>query len=167
MLRVDLNKQGLGLNILKGLVAGLVFAAVMAQAGEPPLPALPGFHPDPSICRAGDWYYLVTDEDYTYHGRHVEGFVVVGANNYMVKVKLAYYNFWKFMRALSQEVIRKGYADKRRLSALTNGLSNTYYGWIKSLRENTPPEEIQKDIITLRDLFFASEEGKAFAANGL
>ena len=23
-------------------------------------PALPGFHPDPSICRAGDWYYLVT-----------------------------------------------------------------------------------------------------------
>jgi xylan 1,4-beta-xylosidase len=23
-------------------------------------PILPGFHPDPSICRAGDWYYIAT-----------------------------------------------------------------------------------------------------------
>ena len=68
MLCYSLNKQGLGLNILKGLVAGLVFAAVMAQAGEPPLPALPGFHPDPSICRAGDTYYLITSSFTWYPG---------------------------------------------------------------------------------------------------
>jgi xylan 1,4-beta-xylosidase len=24
------------------------------------LPVIPGFHPDPSICRVGDDYYLVT-----------------------------------------------------------------------------------------------------------
>jgi xylan 1,4-beta-xylosidase len=25
-----------------------------------PNPILPGFHPDPSICRAGEWYYIAT-----------------------------------------------------------------------------------------------------------
>jgi len=31
-----------------------------ANAASGMRPALPGFHPDPSICRAGDWYYMVT-----------------------------------------------------------------------------------------------------------
>jgi beta-xylosidase len=26
----------------------------------PQRPIIPGFHPDPSICRVGDTYYLVT-----------------------------------------------------------------------------------------------------------
>lgn len=107
-----------------------------------------------------DWYYKVTDEDYMYNDRHIEGFVVVGANNYMVKVKLAYYNFWKFMRAVSQEVIRIGYAGKKSLSGMTDKLSNDYYGWLKSLRLEKAPEEIPKDIISLRDMFYESYAGE-------
>lgn len=42
------------------LVAGLYVCALSAQAQEKFLnPILPGFYPDPSICRAGDDYYLI------------------------------------------------------------------------------------------------------------
>ena len=111
-----------------------------------------------------DWYYTVTAEDYRYHGRHIEGFVVEGANGYMVKLKLAYYNFWKFMRGIAHETLRKGYIDPRKTSALTTPLANHFYGWLKRLWASAEDREgLPKDIITLRALFFRSEEGAAFA----
>ena len=39
-------------------------------------------------------------KDYEYHGREIEGFVIEDSAGKMLKLKLAYYNFWKFMRAL-------------------------------------------------------------------
>lgn len=54
---------------MRGLVLALVVVVValgsvaLGQnqgASTGGAPALPGFHPDPSICRAGDWYYIVT-----------------------------------------------------------------------------------------------------------
>ncbi len=110
-----------------------------------------------------DWYYEVTSEDYKYNGRNIEGFVVEGADGYMVKLKLAYYNFWKFMRAISHEAIRKGYIDSRRTSALTTPLANQYYGWVKTLHDTENLESVPKDICTLRNLFFVTEAGKQFA----
>lgn len=110
-----------------------------------------------------DWYYEVTDENYKYNGRQIEGFVVEGSNGYMVKLKLAYYNFWKFMRSISHEAIRKGYIDPRKTSALTTPLANQYYGWVKALHDTEKTEDIPKDIITLRRLFFNTEIGKQFA----
>lgn len=108
-----------------------------------------------------DWYYQVTGDDYLYNGRNIEGFVIEDTNGYMVKLKLAYYNFWKFMRSVSHETLRFGYI--RRTSALTTALANQFYGWIKALREVAEdPEAIPKDIISLRELFFQSEIGKQF-----
>lgn len=102
-----------------------------------------------------DWYYEVTDEDYMYRNRNIEGFVVEDAAGYMVKLKLAYYNFWKFMRGIAHETIKKGYIDPRRTSSLTTPLANAFYGWMKDLRANTEdPESIPKDICTLRAMFY-------------
>ena len=109
-----------------------------------------------------DWYYEVTGEDYKYNGRHIEGFVVEDANGYMVKLKLCYYNFWKFMRGISHEAIRKGYVDRRKTSALTSAVANQYYGWVKTLHDTEDLESVPRDICTLRRMFFETEAGKPF-----
>lgn len=107
-----------------------------------------------------DWYYEVTSEDYKYNGRNIEGFVIEGADGYMVKLKLAYYNFWKFMRSIAHEAIRKGYIDSKRTSALTTPLANKFYGWVKTLHDIDNKDCIPKDICTLRSMFYSSESSK-------
>ena len=108
-----------------------------------------------------DWYYEVIGEDYLYNGRHIEGFVVEDSAGYMVKLKLAYYNFWKFMRSVSHEAIRKGYISKT--SALTTPLANQYYAWVKTLHEADDKESLPKDICSLRNLFYQTDAGAVFA----
>ena len=45
-------------NILSSVVAlFLLVSGAMAQGYQNPV--IPGFHPDPSVCRVGDDYYLV------------------------------------------------------------------------------------------------------------
>ena len=138
-----------------------------------------------------DWYYQVTREDYTYDGRKIEGFVIEDVNRYMLKLKLHYYNFWKFMRSIAHETLKKGYIDPRRTSNLTTPLANQFYGWLKTIY--TPPVKarrrykgvqiwkylfkkyrnqtvtiavasanVPKDICTLRKMFYESDDGKAF-----
>ena len=109
-----------------------------------------------------DWYHEVLEEDYRYNGRLVEGFVIEDSAGFMVKLKLTYYNFWKFMRSIAHETVKKGYVDPRRTSSLTTPLANAFYGWIKGLREIHPAEDIPKDICSLRNLFYQSEEGRRF-----
>lgn len=109
-----------------------------------------------------DWYYTVTDEDYRYNNRHIEGFVIEGADGYMVKLKLHYYNFWKFMRSISHEAIRKGYIDPQKTAALTSAIANQYYGWVKTLHDVADPDAVPRDICTLRRLFFLTDAGKYF-----
>lgn len=126
-----------------------------------------------------DWYYQVTSEDYEYDGRKIEGFVIEDTNGYMVKLKLHYYNFWKFMRSISHETLRNGYLNPKRMSALTSPLANQYYSWVKTLykprdktkyhwwkfwkktnvskQDNTP-----RDICTLRKMFYQSDAGRLF-----
>lgn len=107
-----------------------------------------------------DWYHEVNLEDYEYNGAPVEGFVIEDSTGYMVKVKLHYYNFWKFMRGISHETLRKGYISKT--SSLTSALANQYYGWLKSIYDPQNRDQIPKDIITLRKMFYiamAEKEG--------
>ena len=114
-----------------------------------------------------DWYYEVVSEDYKYNGREIEGFVVEGADGYMVKLKLAYYNFWKFMRSIAHEAVKKGYIDSRRTSSLVTPLANQFYGWVKTLHDTEDLESVPKDICTLRKLFFATDVGKQFCPSDL
>lgn len=112
-----------------------------------------------------DWFYLVMCDDYRYNGRLIEGFVLEDAAGYMVKLKLAYYNFWKFMRSIAHETIRKGYVDRKRTAALTTPLANQFYGWVKTLYTTDAEEAaaIPRDICTLRRMFLETEIGKQFA----
>lgn len=104
-----------------------------------------------------DWYYDVLVDDYEYHGRNIEGFVIEDSVGYMTKLKLTYYNFWKFMRSVSHEAIRNGYI--KRTSALTTPLSNEYYSWVRKLHDIEDKESIPKDICTLRRLFYKNKAG--------
>lgn len=101
-----------------------------------------------------DWYYEVLAEDYKYNGREIEGFVIEDAVGYMTKLKLSYYNFWKFMRSVSHEAIRKGYITKT--GSLTTPLANNYYSWVKKLHELSAEEKevLPKDICSLRDMYY-------------
>lgn len=105
-----------------------------------------------------DWYYDILEEDYEYNGRKIEGFVIEDSVGYMTKLKLAYYNFWKFMRAISHEAIKNGYIKKT--SALTTPIANEYYAWVRKLHDVDDIDSIPKDICTLRRLFFKDELGE-------
>lgn len=99
-----------------------------------------------------DWYYDILEEDYEYNGRKIEGFVIEDSVGYMTKLKLTYYNFWKFMRSISHEAIKNGYIKKT--SALTTPTANEYYAWVRKLHEIEDKDSLPKDICTLRRLFY-------------
>lgn len=103
-----------------------------------------------------DWYYDILEEDYEYDGRKIEGFVIEDSVGYMTKLKLAYYNFWKFMRSISHEAIRNGYI--RKTSALTTPTANEYYAWVRKLHDVEDKDNIPRDICTLRRLFYKDKE---------
>lgn len=105
-----------------------------------------------------DWYYDILEEDYEYNGRKIEGFVIEDSIGYMTKLKLTYYNFWKFMRAISHEAIRNGYIKKT--SALTTPIANEYYAWVRKLHDVDDIDSVPKDICTLRKLFFKDKLGE-------
>lgn len=106
-----------------------------------------------------DWYHDVTQEDYTYDGRKIEGFVIEDSAGYMVKLKLFYYNFWKHMRSVSHEAIRKGYIKKT--SALTTPLAVQYYAWVRKLHDVQDPDSVPRDICTLRKMFYQDMTGQS------
>lgn len=99
-----------------------------------------------------DWYYDILEEDYEYEGRKIEGFVIEDIVGYMTKLKLTYYNFWKFMRSISHEAIRNGYI--RKTSALTTPTANEYYAWVRKLHDIEDKDSVPRDICTLRRLFY-------------
>lgn len=109
-----------------------------------------------------DWYYDILEEDYEYNGRKIEGFVIEDSVGYMTKLKLTYYNFWKFMRSISHEAIRNGYI--RKTSALTTPTANEFYAWVRKLHDVEDKDNIPKDICTLRSLFY---KDKAFTITGI
>lgn len=103
-----------------------------------------------------DWYNEVLEEDYEYRGNKIEGFVIEDTNGYMVKLKLTYYNFWKFMRSIAHETFKKGYSS--RTSLLTTPVANEFYAWCKKQFENGKADELPRDIVTLRKMFYEEKE---------
>lgn len=103
-----------------------------------------------------DWYFEVLEEDYEYRGDKIEGFVIEDANGYMVKLKLTYYNFWKFMRGIAHETLKKGHTS--RTSLLTTPVANEFYAWCKKQFENGKADELPRDIVTLRKMFYKEKE---------
>lgn len=87
----------------------------------------------------------------------IEGFVFEDENGFMFKLKTYYYNYWKALRGVARQTFKNGFCN------FTGGLqsveSNYFYGWCKdkfyTLGNDGVKEYLTKDIITLRDEFFA------------
>lgn len=91
------------------------------------------------------WYLENTDEE-DLSKEDIEG-VVIESSGIMTKLKFPYYNFWKFMRRVKEQVLHKG---QPKLSSLFNATSNYFYAWLKEQDEAM----LSKDIITLREKFY-------------
>ena len=98
-----------------------------------------------------DWYSVVQNEDYAYHGRWIEGFVIEDRNGYMTKVKIAYYRFWKQMRGVAREVLKKGCISNT--AVLTTPVANQFYGWLREKYDAGELKKLQRDICSLRRRF--------------
>ena len=95
------------------------------------------------------WYIENTDEE-DLSKDYIEG-VVIESSGLMTKLKFPYYNFWKFMRKVKEQVAHKG---TPKLSSLFNATANYFYAWLKKQNEKT----LANDIITLRDKFLEDKE---------
>lgn len=95
------------------------------------------------------WYIENTDED-DLSKEDIEGVVIEG-NGIMTKLKFPYYNFWKLMRRVKEQLLHN---SNIKLSRLYNSTSNYFYAWLKEQNE----EALKKDIITLRKKYY--EENK-------
>lgn len=85
-----------------------------------------------------------TDEE-NMNDSDIEG-VVIEIGDFMVKMKFTYYNFWKMCRKLVDQAKNN---RNIKLGSLYNDKANYFWAW---LHEQTP-ETLEKDIITLRDMF--------------
>lgn len=105
-----------------------------------------------------DWYNEVTAEGYLYEGRNIEGFVIEDAVGNMTKVKLAFYNFWKFMRAVSQQTLKFGRFS--RTGALLTTEANNFYAFCQNIYNSHTKEELEimpKNIIYLRNEYLKTK----------
>lgn len=95
------------------------------------------------------WYLENTDEENMSH-EDIEG-VVIENNGFMTKLKFPYYNFWKLMRRVKEQVYHH---NQPKLSGLYNATANYFYAWLKQQDEET----LNKDIITLREMFYLEKQ---------
>ena len=101
-----------------------------------------------------DFYNDSQKEDWNFNGDYIEGVVFEDSCGYMTKLKTGYYQEWKHLRSISEEVYNKGYSEKT--SSLLTPLKNEFYAWLKSKVVNTNKEqrqEMKKSIIELRNEF--------------
>ena len=106
------------------------------------------------------WHQEVNKKDYKYNGEYIEGFVVEDSAGLMIKLKLTYYNFWKFMRIVAQSTLKYGYF--KDTATLTEPEANLFYGWIKKKRNSLFAEgkldSLPRNIIHLRKLFYEEKD---------
>lgn len=95
------------------------------------------------------WYLENTNED-DLSKEDIEG-VVIESSGIMTKLKFPYYNFWKFMRGIKEQVAKRRTV---KFSSLYNATSNYFYAWLRNQDEET----LKKDIITLREMYYKREE---------
>lgn len=90
-------------------------------------------------------YFLDKTNEENFSDNDIEG-VVIEIGQLMTKLKFNYYGFWKKMRGLKERVRGK---HTVKLGSLTNDIANYFYKFLLTI----PEEELNKDIIALREMF--------------
>jgi len=111
------------------------------------------------------WYCEVTEEDYKFNDKYIEGFVIEDSVGYMTKLKLAYYNKWKHLRSVAQAIIK--YGHYKYTGSLNDSISNEFHGWCKRKFTNLSREEREAlsklyycNVIKIRNQFFEDMTNK-------
>lgn len=94
-------------------------------------------------------FWLEHTDEHNMNDNDIEG-VVIEIGNFMTKMKFTYYNFWKMCRSL---VDKARYKRNIKLGSLYNDTANYFWAWLNKQE----PETLEKDIITLRDMFMNSK----------
>lgn len=89
-----------------------------------------------------NWYNKIIKEGYMYNNRNIEGFVIEDSNNYMVKIKLHYYKFWKKLRGVFQTYMK--YGHYRNTGCLLSTLDNEFLLYVKELYDGLEKEDRRK-----------------------
>jgi len=109
-----------------------------------------------------EWYVSVKND----YSIKEEGYVVRDSENFMLKIKLPYYNFWKLLRSVKDQVfkyrekyikddnsLRSSLIQNINTSKLFLPIANEFFAWLKNIKL----EDFQnRDIITLRNEFLKS-----------
>lgn len=100
-----------------------------------------------------EWYAEITEPEYRYCNNAIEGFVIEDANGFMNKIKLDYYNYWKWMRIVADATLRNGSCKKENM--ISNPTELKFYHWLKELYQRKNNGEIfETDIISLRNMYY-------------
>ena len=109
-----------------------------------------------------DWYTEITQDNYLWNDRIIEGFVIEDSVGFMTKAKLNYYKFWKHMRSVADKTLRQGYITQT--SQLYDATSNEFYGFLQRLYNSVETKEerekLPHHIITLRNMFYQEKENE-------
>ena len=109
-----------------------------------------------------DWYTEITQDNYLWNDRIIEGFVIEDSAGFMTKAKLNYYKFWKHMRSVADKTLRQGYITQT--SQLYDATSNEFYGFLQRLYNSVETKEEREKlphrIITLRNMFYQEKENE-------
>ena len=88
------------------------------------------------------WYEEIGNPDFKVNGNPVEGFVIEDAKQFMLKIKLSYYQMWKNARKFKDKIARGG---KVNMKEVDRGVRD-FVAWLRTLEK----KELKQDIITLR-----------------
>lgn len=107
------------------------------------------------------WFNKMMEENYTFGGEYIEGFVLEDAHGFMTKMKLAYYRKWKNLRSVAVSTLKTG--SFKYTGSLLTPMENAFYGWCKHLYETMPPadrmslaDQTHTNICTLRKQFLST-----------
>lgn len=93
------------------------------------------------------WYKGVTKKDFKFNNEYIEGFVIEDAEGFMVKLKLYYYNLWKYLRTLKERAKKNKEIDIEKIK------TDIAIDFVKFL-QTLPQEDLKLDIISLRDKYY-------------
>jgi predicted kinase len=93
------------------------------------------------------WYEGVMKKDFKFNNDYIEGFVIDDTDGFMVKLKLYYYNLWKYLRILKEKIERN---EEINVEGIKTDIAIDFIKFLETL----PQEDLELDIINLRDKFY-------------